>query len=153
MALWPVDHAAQVDTSESKNSTNLPARECDATMSFHVPGREVNGHDRFYLTSQPWDLAGPRSLLMARYQGPNPLPTISGRSCMGHRLAKVPQAKTPTVPTYEGDRATPESHWLPCLCTFVGRVDNIKGVALDVRVPSAQCCESGRESKVQLRLH
>ena len=33
---------------------------------------------------------------------------------------------------------------------LLGAVDNIKGVAFDVRVPCA-CCEGGRESKVQLR--
>ena len=59
MALWPVDHTASVDTSNSRRTTPTAARECDVTMFLH--GSRSKGSTDLLckiLPQQPWDPRG-----------------------------------------------------------------------------------------------
>ena len=57
----------------TKDSTNLPAREYDVTMSFHGSrSKRSTGNATIPSLNDLGTLAGPRSLLLARYRGPHP---------------------------------------------------------------------------------
>ena len=74
MALWPVDHAAHVDTSKSPR-TAPTCRLADVTMAIHGSSNPASQDGTLSPSTKNLGPTDPRRLLHPRYRGPHP-PTL-----------------------------------------------------------------------------